>query len=483
MTNHTEPAVPPAATAGQVGQAAQATTAAPVVEMRDISISFPGVKALDGVDFRLFPGEVHALMGENGAGKSTLIKALTGVYGIDAGTIMLARRARVVQRSGRRAGGRHLDRLPGGQPAARTSRSPRTSCSAASPAGSARSTGAPCGAAPQQLLAGLNLDIDPGSLLGDHSLAVQQLVAIARAIDVEAKVLILDEPTSSLDADEVDELFRVIRSLREQGVAILFVSHFLDQVYAISDRITVLRNGSSSASTSPSELARASTSSQKMIGKELDRRSTTSSSAPRAVVVDESDAALFVHADGARPSRRDRSRPTCRSPPARSSASPACSAPAAPSSRACSAAPTAPTPARSTIGGKPTKLAHAAPGDLAPHRVLVREPPRRGHHRRPHRAREHRARAAGRPRLVPPASRRSGRTSSSQSTSRPSTSGPATPTRSCATSRAATSRRCCSRRWLAIAPRLLILDEPTRGIDIGAKAEIQSSSSTSPRTA
>ena len=86
-------------------------------------------------------------------------------------------------------------------------------------------------------------DIDPASQLGQHPIAVQQLVAIARAIDVDAKVLILDEPTSSLDADEVAELFGVMRALREQGVAILFVSHFLDQVYEISDRMTVLRNG------------------------------------------------------------------------------------------------------------------------------------------------------------------------------------------------------------------------------------------------
>ena len=86
-------------------------------------------------------------------------------------------------------------------------------------------------------------DIDPASLLGSHSLAVQQLVAIARSLDVQAKVLVLDEPTSSLDADEVTELFRVIRSLKEEGVAILFVSHFLDQVYEISDRLTVFRNG------------------------------------------------------------------------------------------------------------------------------------------------------------------------------------------------------------------------------------------------
>ena len=120
----------------------------------------------------------------------------------------------------------------------------------------------------RELLRGLNLDIDPGSLLGSHSLAVQQLVSIARAIDVQAKVLVLDEPTSSLDADEVEELFRVIRSLKESGVAILFVSHFLDQVYEISDRLTVLRNGRLVGEYRTDELLRIELV-HKMIGKEM----------------------------------------------------------------------------------------------------------------------------------------------------------------------------------------------------------------------
>ena len=132
----------------------------------------------------------------------------------------------------------------------------------------AGSTGAPCVDTPASCSPGLNLDIDPGSLLGSHSLAVQQLVAIARAIDVQAKVLVLDEPTSSLDADEVEELFRVIRSLKESGVAILFVSHFLDQVYEISDRLTVLRNGRLVGDYRTDELLRIELV-HKMIGKEI----------------------------------------------------------------------------------------------------------------------------------------------------------------------------------------------------------------------
>jgi simple sugar transport system ATP-binding protein len=215
----------------------------PVIEMRDISIAFGGVPALSGVDLRLFPGEVHALMGENGAGKSTMIKALTGVYTIDSGTIVVD-------------GEKHTFASPAASQAAGIStvyqevnlvpnltvaenmllgREPRTWRGI-----DFRAMNRQAGATLERL----GVDVDPASELGAHPIAVQQLVAIARAVDVDARVLILDEPTSSLDADEVEMLFEVMRTLRDQGVAIVFVSHFLDQVFAISDRMTVLRNGS-----------------------------------------------------------------------------------------------------------------------------------------------------------------------------------------------------------------------------------------------
>ncbi|MGW4928408.1 sugar ABC transporter ATP-binding protein [Agromyces sp. NPDC004153] len=273
----------------------QASAVAPVVEMRDISISFPGVKALDGVDFRMFPGEVHSLMGENGAGKSTLIKALTGVYGIDAGTITLAgdevsfSGPAQAQAAGISTVYQEVNLLPNLSVAENImlGREPRRFGSIDWRAMRRRAA---------VLLESLNLEIDPGSLLGDHSLAVQQLVAIARAIDVQAKVLILDEPTSSLDADEVAELFRVIRSLKEQGVAILFVSHFLDQVYEICDRLTVLRNGKLVGEYLTEELLRIDLV-QKMIGKELTALDDLEQRA-RASFADESDAATFVSAEG-----------------------------------------------------------------------------------------------------------------------------------------------------------------------------------------
>jgi simple sugar transport system ATP-binding protein len=240
----------------------------PVVELSGIEIGFPGVKALDGVGLRLLPGEVHALMGENGAGKSTLIKALTGVYAIDAGSIRVD-------------GEEHRFAGPAESQAAGIStvyqevnlctnltvaenmllgREPRRLGRIDTRAMNRRAG---------EVLRRLGLAIDPASTLGRHPIAVQQLVAIARAVDVDAKVLVLDEPTSSLDADEVRVLFDVVRSLRDQGVAILFVSHFLDQVFELSDRMTVLRNGRFVAEHRTSEITQLELV-QEMIGRELE---------------------------------------------------------------------------------------------------------------------------------------------------------------------------------------------------------------------
>ncbi|WP_380164628.1 sugar ABC transporter ATP-binding protein [Jannaschia sp. R86511] len=214
----------------------------PVVRMSGISVEFPGVKALQEVDLTLHAGEVHALMGENGAGKSTLIKALTGVNRLSAGTIHVGGQEQVfatpaqAQAAGISTVYQEVnlcenlsvaENIMLGHEARR------------GPFVDWRTTRARS----REHLRALNLDIDPASSLSSHSLAVQQLVAIARAMVVDARLLILDEPTSSLDADEVQQLFTVMRTLRDRGVAILFVSHFLEQVYEVSDRMTVLRNG------------------------------------------------------------------------------------------------------------------------------------------------------------------------------------------------------------------------------------------------
>src|SRR4051794_26749578 len=215
---------------------------APVIEMRDISITFGRVEALNEVSLRLYPGEVHALMGENGAGKSTLIKALTGVYSIDSGTVLVAGEEHVFsspaasQAAGISTVYQEVNLLPNLTVAENMllGREPRRLGAINVRAMNRRA---------RERLESLGIDIDPASDLGSHPIAIQQLVAIARAVDVEARVLILDEPTSSLDADEVAKLFEVMRRLRDQGVAIVFVSHFLDQVYEIADRMTILRNG------------------------------------------------------------------------------------------------------------------------------------------------------------------------------------------------------------------------------------------------
>lgn len=215
---------------------------APALELAGISKSFLGVQALRGAGLRLRGGEVHALMGQNGAGKSTLIKVLTGVYSADAGTIRIEgqevrpRSPLEAQRLGISTVYQEVNLCPNLSVAENVfaGRYPR------------RWGGIAWGRMNRQateLLARLSLDIDVTRLLSSYPVAVQQMVAIARALSVSAKVLVLDEPTSSLDEDEVRRLFGVLRKLREEGMAILFVTHFLDQVYEIADRITVLRNG------------------------------------------------------------------------------------------------------------------------------------------------------------------------------------------------------------------------------------------------
>jgi galactofuranose transport system ATP-binding protein len=213
-----------------------------MVRMTGITIFFPGVKALDGVDLVLRSGEVHALLGENGAGKSTLIKALTGVYPVDSGGIEVDGRELSfdgpdqAQRAGISTVYQEVNLCTNLTVAENVMLGHEVRLG---PFIDWRATRR----AARSYLQRLNVDVDPRSQLSSHSIAVQQLCAIARALVVDAKVLVLDEPTSSLDKAEVAELFRAVRNLRDAGVAILFVSHFLDQVYEISDRMTVLRNG------------------------------------------------------------------------------------------------------------------------------------------------------------------------------------------------------------------------------------------------
>src|SRR5687768_11777848 len=230
-----------------------------VLRARGIRRSFPGVRALQDVELCLRAGEVHALMGQNGAGKSTLIKVLTGVCPPEAGAIELD--GQTIQP----ASPLHAQEL--GISAVFQEVNLCTNLTVAEnifagryPRRSWRRGGGidwpAVNREARRVLSALQMDIEVTRLLSTYPVAIQQMVAIARATSISARVLILDEPTSSLDADEVQQLFALLQRLRSQGMAILFVTHFLEQVYAICDRITVLRNGCFVGEHMASELSR-----------------------------------------------------------------------------------------------------------------------------------------------------------------------------------------------------------------------------------
>ena len=239
-----------------------------VLEMKNIHKSFPGVRALQAVDFTLCEGEIHALMGENGAGKSTLIKVLTGVYGKDEGRIFLKGNDGAVaihspqdaQKLGISTVYQEITLCP--------------NLSVAENMYIGRGSGIgqnwkKMNRDAEKILRALDIPAKATQQLGGCSIAVQQMVAIARAVDMDCKVLILDEPTSSLDDQEVQKLFGLMRDLRAKGVGIIFVTHFLDQVYEVCDKITVLRDGQLVGEYEIKDLPRVQLVS-KMLGKELD---------------------------------------------------------------------------------------------------------------------------------------------------------------------------------------------------------------------
>jgi simple sugar transport system ATP-binding protein len=218
------------------------TEEVPVLSMKRITKVFPGVRALSAVDFRLFKGEVHAIMGQNGAGKSTLVKVLTGVHQQDSGEILLDGKPirpdspLAAQKLGISTVYQEINLCPNLSVA-------ENIFAGRQPTRFGRIDWKELARRSEQILKRLNLVIDVTQVLSSYSIAIQQLVAIARVLDISSKILILDEPTSSLDETEVEQLFKVIRSLRDEGLAIIFITHFLDQTYQIADRITVLKNG------------------------------------------------------------------------------------------------------------------------------------------------------------------------------------------------------------------------------------------------
>ena len=235
----------------------------------DFCKSFPGAVALDHVGFTLRRGEVHALLGENGAGKSTLIKCMTGAYARDSGVLVLdgeaidPRDTLAAQKLGIGTVYQEVNLLPNLSVAENLflGRQPRRFGFVDINAMNRKA---------RELLQGYGIDIDVTAQLDRYSVAVQQVVAIARAVDLSGKVLILDEPTASLDSHEVAMLFDVARSLKKRGLGIVFITHFLEQVYEISDRITVLRNGRLVGSRPTAELPRRELISL-MLGRDLEQ--------------------------------------------------------------------------------------------------------------------------------------------------------------------------------------------------------------------
>jgi len=239
-----------------------------ILEMRNIHKSFPGVRALQAVDFTLREGEIHALMGENGAGKSTLIKVLTGVYEKDEGDIFLKGFDKAVSiKSPQDAQNVGISTVY-----QEITLCPNLSVAENMYIGRTKGTGVKwkeMNKNADAILQSLDIPARATQQLSTCSIAIQQMVAIARAVDMDCKVLILDEPTSSLDDNEVKKLFKLMLNLKEKGVGIIFVTHFLEQVYEVCDRITVLRDGKLVGEYEIANLPRVQLVA-KMLGKEYD---------------------------------------------------------------------------------------------------------------------------------------------------------------------------------------------------------------------
>ena len=434
-----------------------------LLQLRGIVKRFGVFTALKGVPFDLRAGEIHALMGENGAGKSTLIKVITGVHEASEGTIEVAGRV-IRPRSPREAEAagistvyQEVNLLPNLSLAENIlmGRQPMRGPFIRHGEMKRRARAA---------LARLGLEMDVTETLGSCPVAVQQMTAIARAMDQRAKVLILDEPTSSLDAREVDELFTVMRRLRVEGMGIVFVSHFLDQIYAVSDRITVLRDGSYAGTWEAASLPRLELVSQ-MIGKSIDGPSESRRGEAAG------QGAVFVQVEGLE--RRGVAGPlnfaidagsatglagllgSGRTETARMlfGIGPATSGRVSSGGKAVPlGSPRAAMAAGFAFCSEDRKVEGIIPSLSVRENIILALQASRGGLRRIPRGEQ----AALADKFIRALNIK--------------TRGPETPV---GTLSGGNQQKCLLARWMAVQPRLLILDEPTRGIDIGAKAEIE----------
>src|SRR3954471_14210614 len=218
--------------------------ARPLLEMRDITKTFPGVRALDGVTLDLYPGELHALVGENGAGKSTLMKVLSGVYpyGSYGGDILIDGRPRQFS-SVREAEGAGIAIIFQELALVRDLSIGENIFLGREPHRFGVVRWEELYRRARALLEDLRLPLDPRTLVGQLGIGQQQLVEIAKALSQEARILVLDEPTAALTGAEVETLFSILNGLRARGVGMIYISHKLEEVFRLSDRITVLRDG------------------------------------------------------------------------------------------------------------------------------------------------------------------------------------------------------------------------------------------------
>src|ERR1700722_4899217 len=241
----------------------------PLLEASSISKSYSGVRALDRVSFELLPGEVHALVGENGAGKSTLIKIVTGAVAQDSGTLRIA--GRIVEHHNPTQAQALGIAVVYQQPALFPDLTVAENIALAIETGGLRRRidWKARGRSAREALARAGAEIDPNVLVSTLSMPEQQIVEIAKAISARSKILILDEPTASLTGREVERLFQVIATVRAEGAGVVYISHRLEEVAAIADRVTVLRDGQTIATCDAKSLSHAQLI-RMMVGREIE---------------------------------------------------------------------------------------------------------------------------------------------------------------------------------------------------------------------
>ena len=436
-------------------------SATPVLELRQLTKSFGGARALRGVDFDLRPGEVHALLGENGAGKSTLIKIVTGAHQPDDGTISVAgqRVSALNPAAAHRLGIACIYQQPALFPDLTVAENISLRLEPGSALRkidwSARNIRA------RELLQRVGAAISPHTEVRAHSMPEQQLVEIACAVGAGARIVIMDEPTASLTQKEQHVLFSVVRDLRTNGVGVIYISHRLEEIFALADRVTVLRDGESVGTNSVSDITETSLI-RMMVGREMTQIYPPGEAAPgdvvlalrnvscrasgvREVTFDVRSGEVFGLAGLVGAGRTELARILFGITPADAG----------------------------EIHLRGERIAPQSPRDAVAHGIAYVPEDRRRHGVVLEMPVEENMTMAVHPRLFPGAWLRFGRERATAleyiRSLAVKCSGPAAPAGSLS---GGNQQKVSLARWLATDPKVLILDEPTQGVDIGAKSEI-----------